>query len=388
MKLHSRMRFAALLLTLAIVAMMALPAVTMAAAPPVPLGRTAGFAVLAGSTVTNTGSTRVSGSAGGDIGVAGGSAITGFPPGILTGTRHSNDALAIGAQTDWVTAYNNAADNVARPITTVTGVDLGGLTLGPGVYSSGDVLSITGTLTLDAGGDPEAVFIFRSTSTLITASSSVVRLVNGARFCRVFWVVPSSATLATGSTFVGHIFAVDNISVKTGATVQGQLLAHKEAVTLESNRVTNGICVAGPAIYIEKFAGPTALTSGPGPVTYTYEVSNPGTVALSLVAVTDDKIKVVTYVSGDANANGLLDLNETWIYTATTTLNATTTNIATARGSAGEVAVSATASATVAVAGRLLPNTATPWYDVLLGGFVLTLLGAAGYWITARKIHA
>lgn len=386
MRTPSRTPFAASLVILALVVMMAAPASSMAAEPTVPLGTTSRFAILAGTTITNIGATVISGDAGGDIGVSPGSAITGFPPGILSGARHSNDAIAIQAMTDWVTAYNNA---VGRPVTAITGVDLGGLTLGPGVYTSNGALSITGTLTLDAGGDPEAVFIFKSDSTLTANSGSVVNLINGAKFCRVFWPVVSSATLETGSKFAGHIFAVTSITAKTGATVQGQLLAQNGAVTLDSNTIVNGPCADSLFIHVTKTPSPTALT-GPGSVTYTYRVSNPGLLPLTGLTVTDDKLGLATYVSGDTVLNpGQLDPSETWVYTAATTLAATTTNIVTVRASqTGTTTVVVDyASATVAVAGRLLPNTATPWYTLLLAGVVLTLLGAAGYWMTTRKIH-
>jgi type VI secretion system secreted protein VgrG len=385
MKRANRMRFVPALITLLLVVMMAVPAMSMAAAPTVPLGRTEHFAVLAGTTITNTGPTVISGDAGGDIGVSPGSAITGFPPGTFSGTSHSNDALAIGAETDWVTAYNNA---VGRPVTAATPVDLSGLTLGPGVYSSGGALSITGTLTLDGHGDSNSVFILKSDSTLILNSGSAVRLINGARFCRVFWPVASSATLDTGSTFVGHIFAVTDISVKTGATVQGQLLAQNGEVTLDTNRITNGSCATElPVIHITKTVAPKALTSGPGWVTYSYIVTNPGTVALSNVSVTDDKVGSVTYVSGDTNHDKLLQPSETWTYTARVHLTATTKNIAVARGSGNGATATATSVVTVVVAGELLPNTATPWYNILLAGAVLALIGAVGFWRTTRKIY-
>ena len=387
---HDRMQFAASLLTVSLLFVMAVPAVGMAA--PVGLGATSSFALLGGSTVTNTGSSVISGTAGGDVGVSAGSAITGFPPGTLTGTMHANDASATAAQLDLITAYNDA---YGRSLTApLVPVDLGGLTLGPGVYSSGGALSITGTLTLDAGGDPDAVFVFKSASTLVTASNSVVRLINGARYCRVFWPVASSATLGTGSHFAGHIFAWVSITANTSAEVEGQLLAHTGAVTLDSNTVANGICLAAPVpvIHITKTANPTALPSGPGSVTYTYVVTNPGTVPLSDVHVTDDRVSPVTYVSGDLNGNGLLDVGETWVYTATTTLSATTTNTATATGSYGGVPVTHTALVTVVVtrrtiSGGQIPITATPWYNALLAGVALTLLGAVGVWRSTRKIH-
>src|SRR5450759_4121179 len=159
------------------------------------LGTAAPYAVLAGSTVTNTGPTVVTG----DLGVSPGSAVTGFPvPGTVIGTIHSNDASAIGAQTDVTTAYNNLAGQACTPASHLTGIDLGGLTLTPGVYcfSSSAALSIPAapTLTLDALGDPNAVWIFQIGSTLTTASSSTVKVINSGQVCNVYWQVGSSAT--------------------------------------------------------------------------------------------------------------------------------------------------------------------------------------------------
>jgi LPXTG-motif cell wall-anchored protein len=326
---------------------------------------------------------------GGDIGVSGGSAITGFPPGLLSGLKHSNDAVAIQAQSDLVDVYNDAANTTTRPFTDDSLGDLGGLTLTEGVYGSGGALSLTGTLTLDAQGNENAVFVFRSRSALTVASNSVVRLINGARYCRVYWVVPSDATIGTYSTFVGHVFAMNSIWVRTGATVQGQLLARDGEVTLQSNHITNGFCADSTIIHVTKTAAPSSLT-GPGSVTYTYRVTNPGASALTSVTVLDDKLGYVTYVSGDSNGDGELGTTETWTFTATTNLTATTTNIATAAGSqTGTTTVSVdNAAATVVVAGLLLPDTATPWYNLLLVGAALALLGGAGYWMTNRKMHA
>jgi hypothetical protein len=115
--------------------------------------------------------------------------------------------------------------------------------LKPGVYDSeSGTFQITGTLTLDAQGDPDGVFVFLTESTLITAPDSSVALLNSARFCRIFWQVGSSATLGTNSHFVGHIFAMQSIAAQNGATVQGQLLARNGAITLERNTITNGLC--------------------------------------------------------------------------------------------------------------------------------------------------
>lgn len=221
---------------------MTLTAMQAASAAPVVLGSTTNFAVLASSTVTNTGTTVISGTAGGDIGISPGSSFSDLGALSTNGAQHLNDAVAITAQTDLVAAYNDAAGRT--PVTTVP-TELGQTTLGPGVYTtqSGE-LQITGTLTLDAGGDPNALFIFIAGSTLVTASSSSVSLLNSASPCNVIWVVGSSATLGTTSLLVGRVMATASITATTGAEIRGQLLARTGAVTLDSNIITNNVCTA------------------------------------------------------------------------------------------------------------------------------------------------
>jgi type VI secretion system secreted protein VgrG len=195
---------------------------------PVGLGTATSFAVLAGQTVTNTGASVISG----DVGLSPGSAVVGFPPGVVNnGALHVTDAVAAQAQLDLTAAYDDAA---GRTPAIATGPDLSGLTLTTGVYSAG-AMSLTGTLTLDGQGDPNASFVFQAASTLITGSSSVVSLINGANPCNVFWQVVSSATLGTGSTFVGTVMALTSIAATTGATITGRLLARNGAVTLDAN---------------------------------------------------------------------------------------------------------------------------------------------------------
>ena len=378
-----------LLLALVFVFVMTAPATSLAAQPTVGLGTTSSFAVLAGSTITNTGPTTINGDAGGDVGLYPGTSFTGQADVTLSGTVHLADSAASVAKDDLVTAYNDAAGRT--PVTTIP-TELGGQTLTPGIYDSSDgTFHITGTLTLNAEGDPNGVFIFKTASTLITASGSNINLINSARYCRTFWQVGSSATLGTNSHFVGHIFALTSITANTGATVQGQLLARNGAVTLDTNTITNGLCAAvqGPIIFVTKAASPLTLTSA-GSVTYTYRVTNPGTVDLSSVSVTDDKVATVTFVSGDTNSDGLLQPGETWVYTSTATLRATTTNIATAVGTGSDTRVTANAAARVVVrtGHEVLPKTSTPWYTLLLAGVVLALGGVAGLFVATRRVHA
>ena len=239
MKSSKMIRRGSLLLILLMVVLI-LPASVMAAQPPVNLGTTASFAILAGTTVTNTGTTTINGDAGGKVGLFPGTSFTGQESATISGAIHLNDSVASIAKDDLVIAYDDAAGRT--PVSRISS-ELGGATLKPGIYDSADgTFQITGTLTLDAEGNPDGVFIFLTSSTLITASDSNVSLLNSARFCRIFWKVGSSATLGTNSHFVGHIFALTSISAKTGATVQGQLMARNGAVTLDSNTITNGIC--------------------------------------------------------------------------------------------------------------------------------------------------
>ena len=212
---------------------------------PAGLGTAASFAVLAGTTVTNTGPSTISG----DLGVSLGHTMTGFPPGKVTaGTVHVADAAAAQAQRDAATFDNDAAQPPSSA--TMTG-DLGGQTLAPGVRS-GSALALDGTLTLDAGGNPNAVFVLRAT-TLVTGSNSAIKLINGASACNVFWQVGSSATLGSNSTVVGTVVARASVTADTGTSVAGRLLAQSGAVTLDSTSVTAPTCVAPPA----------ATTTGP-----------------------------------------------------------------------------------------------------------------------------
>ena len=206
------------------------------------LGTVASFAVLGASTVTNTGASILSGTAAnpGNLGVSPGSAITGFPPGTLTGpgaSIHVSDALAIQAQTDLLTAYNNLS---GRPTTVnLTGQNLGGLTLVPGVYNFSSSAQLTGVLNLNGLGNPNSIFVFNIGSTLTTASASAVSLINGAQGGNVFWKVGSSATLGTTTSFAGDILAQTSITLNTGVKIIcGAAWAHTGAVTLDTNTIT------------------------------------------------------------------------------------------------------------------------------------------------------
>jgi hypothetical protein len=209
----------------------------LAAQPPVGLGTDGSFAVLAGQTVTNTGPSTING----DLGVSPGAAVTGFPPGTVNGTIHEADAVAGQAQLDLTTAYNDAA---GRTPFVMVPADLTGLTLTPGVYKNASALGLTGALTLNAQGNPSAVFIFQAGSTLITGSGSSVNLINGAQPCNVFWQVGSSATLGTTTSFVGNILALSSITLNNGVTLDGSALARNGSVTLINDTITAAQCAS------------------------------------------------------------------------------------------------------------------------------------------------
>jgi hypothetical protein len=210
---------------------------------PVFLGTAETFGVLAGQGVTNTGLTVVNG----DLGTWPNPAVTGFGPGegIVNGEIHAGDSVAEQAQSDLTVAYNDAE---SRPFDVTVTADLGGQTLATGVYA-GTSLEISGPLplTLDGGGDPDAVFIFQSASTLITGPGSSIVLINEAQACNVFWQVGSSATLDTTTQFAGTILALASISVENGAVIDGRLLARNGAVTLINDTITVPECLSPTA---------------------------------------------------------------------------------------------------------------------------------------------
>lgn len=206
---------------------------TATPASPVVLGAAANYAVLAGSTVTSVGATAVTG----NLGVSPGSAVTGFPPGTISGATDAGNSAAAQAELDLTTAFNDAAGRTVGPVS-VAG-NLGGSTLPPGLYKSTSSLEISsGDLTLDAQGDANAVFIFQIASTLTTTAGRQVILSGGAKAANVFWQVGTSATLGTTSVFKGTIMADQSITLNNGATLNGRALARIAGVTLDSNTIT------------------------------------------------------------------------------------------------------------------------------------------------------
>jgi len=202
------------------------------------------FAVLGGSTVTSTGNTVVSG----NLGTFPGSAVTGFGPGIVTnGTIYAGGSVAQAAQNDVVVAYSNLTGEAS--IQNLTGQDLGGLTLTPGVRNYSAAAQLTGILILDAQGNSNARFDFQIGSTLTTAGASSIILTNGAQAGNVSWLVGSSATLGAGTAFYGMIFADQSITLNTGASISGGTFAMNGAVNLDNNFITVPIAVPEPASF-------------------------------------------------------------------------------------------------------------------------------------------
>ncbi|MDQ3070904.1 MAG: IPTL-CTERM sorting domain-containing protein [Acidobacteriota bacterium] len=245
------------------------------------LGTAASFAVLGGSTVTNTGTSVITG----DLGVSPGTAVTGFPPGLVVGgTIHMADAVALQAQNDVTTAYNALA---AQPCTqNLSGQDLGNRVLTPGVYCFDASAQLTGTLTLNALGNPAAVFVFKIGSTLTTASSSLVVVNNGGQNCNVFWQIGSSATLGTNSTIAGNIIALTSITATTQARVFGRTLARNGAVTLDTNSVDRSSCSTAVPVCPAITVAPATLPNGTVAIAYSQQITASGGTGPYAFAVT------------------------------------------------------------------------------------------------------
>lgn len=377
------------------------------------LGAAANFAILAGTSITNVPTSIITGDVG--LSPASGSFITGgVTQAQVTGTIYAVDAagpadsvanptLLTAAKSALTTAYTNTANEVP-PTQTVTassvdsfgaGTINNGANLAPGIYKSPSSIGVTGTLTLDGGGDPNAVFIFQAATTITTAAASTISLIGGAQACNVFWEAGSSAAqLGSNSFFKGTLMSDQTITLLTGANVEGRLLAFTGSVILDNNTVTRPTCVGLPppvtiassggvgahyfsrlpVINVTKVPSPLSLPSGPGPVTFTYVVTNIGKVPMNTVWVKDNMCSPVQYVSGDTNGNGLLDLNETWTYDCFAKVTQTETDTATAHGYGVGLGMDVydTASATVVVGLPIIPplihlvKTANP--DVLPAG--------------------
>ncbi len=240
------------------------------------LGTAAAASVVAGTTVTNTGSTTLSG----DLDVYPGTAVTGFPPGTIGGTQNTGGPTGGPANVAANDVTNAYLQVLAAPTTAVMNTDLGGQSLSPGVYTASSGLSLTGTLTLV--GSANSVFIFQAVSTLITAPGSRVVLSGGVQACNVDWQVGSSATLATTTSFVGNILALSSITMDSGASLNGRALARNGAVTLDNNSITSPTC---------NVSSPTTTSSIPATTTSTTTAAT--TTTTSTTSTTSTTLPVV-----------------------------------------------------------------------------------------------
>jgi hypothetical protein len=264
-----------------------------AAAVTPPLGSAVNYAAVAATTITSTGPTVITG----DLGVSPGSAVTGFPPGIVNGTIHAGDAPALTARADAHTAYTQASNEPCD--VTLSNPDLGGVTLLPGVICfTSSAVGLTGTVTLDANGNPNAAWVIKTGSTLVTASNAAVKLIGGLNPCNnnnITWAIGSSATLGSATSFIGNILASASISVKTGATSTGSLYAHTGAVTMEANRISTCGGAGG-------LAGPALSTTPSGPVAVGGNISDSATVIGG--AAPTGNVTFTLYGPGDATCTG------------------------------------------------------------------------------------
>lgn len=261
---------------------------------PVNLGQAFDFGILGGSGITNTGPTTIIG----DVGTLPTSTITGFGTVTLTGVNHGGDATTLAGKSDLLTAYNNAAGRLPT-ISYAPIFDLGGLTLAPGVHSDATSFGITGTLTLDALGNPNAVWIFQAGSTLITSVGSMINLVNGAQAGNIFWQVGSSATLGVNSAFSGTIMAATSITLNSGASVDGRVLALNGAVTLDSNTIDVVPLLVGPTHWL-------GATSGLWTAVGNWASDSAGSAAGLVPSVADD---ITFSATGAANQSTTLGAN-------------------------------------------------------------------------------
>ena len=310
----------------------------------VPLGTANGYSVLAGETITNVSftTTRL------NLGLSPGTSITGFPPGIVLAPSviHQADTEANQAKSDLNGGYSNAA---GRPLDATVNADLVGLTLQGGVYAAASKgpLSLSGTLTLDASGNTDTVFIFQTNSTLITASGSNVNLINGAQACRVFWQVGSSATLGSGSSFSGTIMALTSITVESSVTIHGRALARNGSVTLIG----------------DTFTAPTCATAGSGSGSDTSATATTATTATSATTGTTGTTGTTTATAG----------------TGTTAATTATT----ATGESGvEAAIAESSSVPVTYQ---FPRTGSTSEPVVLLAILTLFAGIAATWFTVRR---
>jgi len=239
------------------------------------LGTAQSYGILGAETVTNTGPSVVHG----NLGVSPGTAVTGFPPGKVTGTIYSADTEAGQAQIDVTAAYNDL-EGQNCDFGPFGPTDLAGKRLVPGVYCYSSSLSNTGKLILDAGANNNAVWVFKIKSTLFTGPESSIVFKNGGQNCNVFWQVGSSVTLDTNTKFIGNILALTSISLNTGAKVAGRALARNGAVTMDTNKINPSFCEGTEALTLKQKASPEMYDQVDQKITYSYKIKNTGNVVL------------------------------------------------------------------------------------------------------------
>ena len=309
------------------------------------LGTAESFAVLGGSTVTNTGSTTVIG----NLGVSPGNAVTGFAPtgpgSVTGGTIHVNDGVAIQAQSDEVTAATTLGNMACTQ--DLTGTDLGGLTLTPGVYCFSSSAQLTGTLTLDAENTADALFVFKIGSTLTTASGSSVAMINGASACNVYWKVGSSATLGTATSFQGTILAYSSVTLTTNVHLIGRAIAQTGAVTMDTNVISIASCVSSETPASTATGTATGTTTATGTATGTTTATGTATGTTTATGTATGTTTATGTATGTAAATGTA--------TGTTAATGTATGTTTATGTA-----TGTAAATEPRPGRRRPRRPRP----------------------------
>ncbi len=276
-----------LLVTMASIVLLALAPVTAAvSASAVPLGAASSFAVLGASTVTNTGTSIVTG----DVGLSPGTSVTGFPPGVVAGVLHVNDGIAATAQANNVTAYGLLAAQ-ACDVSFAGPTDMAGMTLLPGTYCFNSSGANTGLLTLNGAGNSNAVWIFRTASTLTTGTGSSVVAINGGQACNVFWQVGSSATFGTATRMIGNVLALTSITANTGSSIFGRVLAQTGAVTLDTNSVSvcsNSVAPSGAPTLAKAF-NPSTINVG-ATSTLTITLANQNSFSITTTAPLTDTL--------------------------------------------------------------------------------------------------
>jgi hypothetical protein len=301
------------------------------AAEPVGLGVANSFAVLAGTTITNTGATTING----DVGLHPGTATPGLTPEMVNGEFHVANAEALDAKNALAAAYIEVAGRT--PDDTI-GAGLGGTTVfGGGVYASGSgAFTINGPVTLDAMGDPDAIFIFQMATTLTTGVGSSVVLTNGAQACNVYWQVGSSADLFANTTFRGTILALTSINLQNGASISGRALARNGAVTMDTNTITQVGCAAPVEATTTTTTAATTTTTAAATTTTT-----------AAAATTTTAAAATTTTAAAATTTTAAAATTTTVAAATTTTVADTTSGTAVAGSTTTVAAAGTTSTTV-----------------------------------------